>query len=139
MTSSEDQPQRKLAAVLQVDMAGYSRLMGDDEAGTLARLKILQQDLLYPTVKAFHGRIVKLMGDGLLVEYPSVVEAVACAVTIQQRMAQHNRDVADSEKIQFRVGINLSDVIIYGDDIYGDGVNICARREGLAPTGGICI
>ena len=139
MTSSEDQPQRKLAAVLQVDMAGYSRLMGDDEAGTLARLKILQQDLLYPTVKAFHGRIVKLMGDGLLVEYPSVVEAVACAVTIQQRMAQHNRDVADSEKIQFRVGINLSDVIIDGDDIYGDGVNICARLEGLAPTGGICI
>lgn len=139
MTSTEGRPQRKLAAVLQVDVAGYSRLMGDNEAGTHARLKDLQQDLLYPTIHAFHGRIVKLMGDGVLVEYPSVVEAVACAVTIQQRMAEHNRDVADSEQIQFRMGINLSDVIIDGDDIYGDGVNICARLEGLAPTGGICI
>ncbi len=139
MTATKGQPQRKLAAVLLVDVAGYSRLMGDDEAGTLARLKDLQQDLLYPTINAFHGRIVKLMGDGLLVEYPSVVEAVACAVTIQQRMTEHNRDVTASEQIQFRMGINLSDVIIDGDDIYGDGVNICARLEGLAPTGGVCV
>jgi adenylate cyclase len=139
MTSSKGQPQRKLAAVLQLDVVGYSRLMGNDEAGTLARLKALQQHLLYPTINAFHGRIVKLMGDGVLVEYPSVVEAVACALTIQQRMTEHNSDVAGPEQIQFRIGINLSDVIIDGDDIYGDGVNICARLEGLAATGGICI
>jgi adenylate cyclase len=139
MTSSKGQPQRKLAAVLQLDVVGYSKLMGNDEAGTLARLKALQQDLLYPTINAFHGHIVKLMGDGVLVEYPSVVEAVACAVTIQQRMTEYNSDVAAAEQIQFRIGVNLSDVIIDGEDIYGDGVNICARLEGLAATGGICI
>lgn len=118
---------------------GYSRLMGEDEAGTLARLKAHQKDFIEPTINAFHGRIVKLMGDGALVEFPSVVEAVSCAVVVQDGMADRNKNIDKSRQIQFRIGINLCDVIIDGDDIYGDGVNISARLEALAPTGGICI
>ena len=137
--AAEDQLPRKLAAVLQMDVVGYSRLMGEDETGTLTHLNAHLQNLITPTIDSFHGRIVKLMGDGALVEFPSVVEAVACAVTIQQQMSERNKNTPDSEQIQFRMGINLCDVIVEGDDIFGDGVNITARLEGLARPGGVCI
>ena len=139
MTSVEDKPTRKLAAILLADVVSYSRMMGEDEEGTLARLKAHQKEFINPTIKAFHGRIVKLMGDGILVEFPSVVEAVSCAVEIQEGMPARNRNIADSRKTQFRIGINLGDIIVDGDDLFGDGVNICARLDALAPTGGICI
>jgi class 3 adenylate cyclase len=139
MQPVEDKPTRKLAAILLADVVSYSSMMGEDEEGTLARLKTLQKELISPTIKAFHGRIVKLMGDGTLVEFPSVVEAVSCAVIIQEAMPVRNRDIEESRIIQFRIGINLSDIIVDGDDIFGDGVNISARLEGLAPPGGICV
>jgi adenylate cyclase len=113
--------------------------MGQDEGGTLKRLKNHQNKLIDPTVKAFHGRVVKLMGDGMLMEFPSVVEAVACAVVIQEKINHCNNSTPVSERIEFRIGINLGDVIVDGDDIYGDGVNVTARLEGLAEPGGICI
>lgn len=139
MAPAEDHPPRKLAAILLADVVGYSRLMGEDEAGTLARLKTHQQEFIDPTISMFHGRIVKLMGDGVLVEFPSVVEAVSCAVAIQKGMTERNEGTDESKLIQFRIGINLCDVIIDGDDIFGDGVNITARLEGLATPGCICI
>jgi adenylate cyclase len=131
--------QRRLAAILAADVVGYSRLMGVDEAGTLARLKAHRSELIDPALAARGGRMVKLMGDGALVEFASVVDAVACAVEIQRGMALRNAGAADSERIAFRIGINLGDVIVEGDDIYGDGVNVAARLEALAPPGGICI
>jgi adenylate cyclase len=130
---------RKLAAILAADVAGYSRLMGADEAGTLAQLKTHRKELTDPKIAEHHGRIVKTTGDGVLVEFPSVVNAVQCAVEIQQEMAERNADLPNQRRIEFRVGINLGDIIIDGDDIYGDGVNIAARLEGLAEPGGICI
>jgi TolB-like protein/class 3 adenylate cyclase/cytochrome c-type biogenesis protein CcmH/NrfG len=139
MVAAENHPPRKLAAILLADVVGYSRLMGEDEAGTLARLKTHQQEFIDPTISMFHGRIVKLMGDGVLVEFPSVVEAVSCAVAIQKGMAERNEGADGSKLIQFRIGVNLCDVIIDGDDIFGDGVNITARLEGLATPGCICI
>lgn len=139
MPSTEGHPSRKLAAILLADVVGYSRLMGEDEADTLARLKNHRQEFIEPTIKAFHGRIVKLMGDGVLVEFSSVVDAVACAVAIQEEMTERNKDTSVTERIEFRMGINLGDVIVDGDDIYGDGVNITARLEALATPGGICI
>ncbi len=130
---------RKLAAILQMDIVGYSRLMEHDEAGTLARLKALRQELIDPTINAYHGRVVKLIGDGALVEFPSVVEAVTCAIVFQQGVADRNRTEADNRRIEFRVGINLGDVIVDGDDIYGDGVNVAARLEGLAEPGAVYV
>ena len=130
---------RRLAAILAADVVGYSRLMAVDEAGTHARLKALRQDFIEPKIAEHHGRTVKLMGDGALVEFASVVDAVQCAVEIQRGVAERHVDVPDDQRIEFRIGVNLGDVIIEGDDLYGDGVNIAARLEGLAEPGGIVI
>ena len=130
---------RRLAAILAADVVGYTRLMGEDEAGTLAALKAHRQDFIDPTVAKHGGRIVKLMGDGALVEFASAVSAVACAAELQQGMAARNADVSEDRRTTLRIGINLGDVIIDGDDLYGDGVNIAARIEGLAAPGGICV
>jgi TolB-like protein/class 3 adenylate cyclase/Flp pilus assembly protein TadD len=130
---------RRLAAILAADVAGYSRLMGADEEGTLERLKAHRRALIDPKIGEHHGRIVKTTGDGMLVEFASVVDAVRCAVEVQQRMSERNADVPSDHRIEFRVGVNLGDIIIDGDDIYGDGVNIAARLEGLAEPGGICV
>jgi adenylate cyclase len=131
--------ERRLAAILVADVVGYSRLMGEDETGTLERLKSLRKELVQPRITERKGRIVKLTGDGLLAEFPSVVEAVQCAVDIQQSMAAHEADLPDERRIWLRIGVNLGDIIVDGSDIYGDGVNIAARLEGLAEPGGICI
>ncbi len=131
--------ERKLAAILAADVAGYSRLMGADEEGTLARLKAHRRELIDPKIKEHHGRVVKTTGDGILIEFPSVVEAVRCAVEVQQGMVERNADVPEQTRITFRMGINLGDIIIDGDDIHGDGVNVAARLEGLAEPGGICV
>jgi TolB-like protein/class 3 adenylate cyclase/Flp pilus assembly protein TadD len=130
---------RRLAAILAADVVGYSRLMGDDEAGTLEKLKTHRKELIEPLLVEHRGRIVKLMGDGVLCEFGSVVDAVACAVAIQRGMAERESGVAENQKIRFRIGINTGDVIIEGNDIYGDGVNVAARLEGLAEPGGICV
>ena len=131
--------ERRLAAILAADVVGYSRLMGADEAGTLAALKAHRSEFIDPKFAEHKGRIVKLMGDGVLVEFPSVVDAVECAVAVQQGMAERNADVPEDTRIVFRIGINIGDIIVEGDDIYGDGVNVAARLEGLAEPGGICI
>jgi len=130
---------RRLAAILAADVAGYSRLMGVDEEGTLERLKALRRELLDPKIAEHHGRIVKTTGDGLLVEFASVVDAVRCAVAVQQAMPERNTGVGAESRIEFRIGINLGDVIVEGDDIYGDGVNIAARIEALADPGGVFV
>src|ERR1700749_3064115 len=132
-------PERRLAAVLAADMVGYSRLMEVDEAGTLARLKTHRIELLDPALAKSRGRIIKTTGDGMLVEFHSVVDAVVCATEIQRRMMRRNADVAPARWIQFRFGINLGDVIVEDDDIFGDGVNIAARLETLAEPGGIYV
>jgi adenylate cyclase len=134
-----DPVERRLAAVLAADVVGYSRLMGEDEAGTHARLKALRKNLIEPKIAEHRGRIVKLTGDGALVEFASVIDAMRCAVEVQRSIAEHNAGLEREHRIEFRVGINLGDVIIDGDDIYGDGVNVAARLEGLAPPGGVCI
>jgi adenylate cyclase len=130
---------RRLAAILAADVAGYSRLMGADEEGTLERLKTLRRELVDPKIAEHHGRIVKTTGDGLLVEFASVVDAVRCAVEVQQRMPERNSGVAADSRIEWRIGINLGDVIVEGDDLYGDGVNIAARIEALADAGGVFV
>ena len=136
---AEARVQRRLAAILAADVAGYSRLMGVDEEGTLAALKELRRDLADPKIKEHRGRIVKTTGDGLLVEFASVVDAVRCAVEVQREMASRNARVPEDTRIQFRIGINLGDIIKDGRDIYGDGVNVAARLEALAEPGGICV
>jgi len=135
----EHRIQRRLAAILATDMVGYSRLMAADEAETLSRLKTLRADLIDPKISEHQGRIVKEMGDGLLVEFASAVEAVECAVAIQRAMTKHEAHVAEDTRIRYRAGINLGDIIIDGDDIFGDGVNVAARLEGLAEPAGISI
>ena len=135
----EERLQRRLAAILSADVVGYSRLMGIDEAGTLARLKAVRRDLIEPKIAAHAGRIVKLMGDGMLVEFGSAVDAVACAIEIQRQVRVHDAGSSEADPIQFRVGINVGDIIIDGDDILGDGVNIAARIEGVAAPGGISL
>ncbi len=130
---------RKLTAILAADVVGYSGLMEKDEVGTLAALKTHRRELIEPKITEHNGRIVKLMGDGALVEFASAVDAVQCASEIQQSMRKRNADVPEDRRIEFRIGINLGDVIMDGDDIYGDGVNIAARLEGLAEPGGICV
>ncbi len=136
---AEERLQRRLAAILSADVVGYSRLMGSDEAGTLARLKALRRDLIDPTIAAHSGRIVKLIGDGALIEFGSAVDAVACAIEIQKRLREHDAGGSEANPIRFRIGINVGDIIIEGEDIYGDGVNIAARLEGTAESGGISI
>src|SRR6201987_1219595 len=132
-------PERRLAAVLAADMVGFSRLMEVDETGTLARLKTHRIELIDPAIAKNHGRIIKTTGDGLLVEFHSIVDAVQCAAEIQRRMARRNADLPPARSMQFRIGINLGDVIVENDDIFGDGVNIAARLETLAEPGGICV
>ena len=141
MTASESgmSQTRRLAAILAADVAGYSRLMGADEEGTLERLKALRRELLDPKIAEHQGRIVKTTGDGLLVEFASVVDAVRCAVAVQQAMPERDTGVAADNRIELRIGINLGDVIVEGDDLYGDGVNIAARIEALADAGGVFV
>ncbi len=131
--------ERRLAAVLSADVVGYSRMMGEDEAGTLARLNACRAELIDPTIAEFKGRIVKLMGDGALVEFASVVDAVECAIAIQQGAAERNAETPEGRRIVLRIGVNLGDVIIEGDDIYGDGVNVAARIQEIAEPGGVAL
>jgi TolB-like protein/class 3 adenylate cyclase len=131
--------ERRLAAILAADVAGYSRLMAGDEAGTLARLKALRRELIDPEIAKHKGRIFKVTGDGVLIEFPSVVEAVACAVAMQQRMFERNAGISADQRFEFRIGINSGDVIVEDGDMHGDGVNIAARLEALAEPGGVCI
>jgi adenylate cyclase len=135
----EGRADRRLTAILAADVVGYSRLMAADEKGTHARLKGLRKDFIEPTVAEHHGRIVKLTGDGALVEFGSVVDAVECAAAIQAGVAERQAGQPNDRRIVFRIGINIGDVIIEDDDIYGDGVNVAARLEGLAEPGGICV
>ena len=130
---------RKLAAILAADVAGYSRLIGADEEGTLARLRSLRHELIDPNIDAHHGRIVKTTGDGILIEFASVVDAVRCAIVFQRGMVSCNGDVPADKRIEFRIGIHLGDVVVEGDDLVGDGVNVAARLEGIAEPGGICL
>ncbi len=136
---AEERLQRRLAAILSADVVGYSRLMGLDEAGTLSRLNALRRELIDPAIAAHSGRIVKLMGDGALVEFASAVDAVTCAIEIQRELREHDAGGSETDPIRFRIGINVGDIIIEGDDILGDGVNIAARIESIAEPGGISI
>jgi adenylate cyclase len=136
---ASERVERRLTAILAADVAGYSRLMGADEEGTLAQLKAHRQALVDPKITEHRGRIVKTTGDGMLVEFASVVDAVRCAVAVQRGMVARNSGVAEDKRIEFRVGINVGDIIIDGGDIFGDGVNVAARLEGLAEPGGICV
>jgi adenylate cyclase len=131
--------ERRLTAILAADVVGYSRLMGSDEAGTLAQLKEVRHEVVKAKIAEHQGRIVKLTGDGILAEFPSVVSAVACAVELQRAMQTRTASMSDDRRIQFRVGVNLGDVIVEGDDIYGDGVNVAARLESVAAPGGIAV
>lgn len=131
--------ERRLAAILAADVVGYSRLMGHDEAGTLRALKALRTEVTDPKIAEHKGRVFKTTGDGVLAEFPSVVNAVACAVSIQSQMAGRNADRSDGHAMQLRIGINLGDVVVEGEDLLGDGVNLAARLEGIAPPGGIAI
>jgi len=136
---AEERAQRRLAAILAADVVGYSRLIQQDEAGTLAALKARRKGVLAPLVANHHGRIVKVMGDGVLIEFGSAVNAVACAVELQNQMAAANGGVADDRRIALRIGINLGDLVVEGGDLYGDGVIIAVRLQAMAEPGGICI
>ena len=135
----EERVERRLAAILAADVVGYSRLMGDNEIGTLARLMACRKEVIDPAIAEFHGHIIKLMGDGALVEFASIVDAVQCAAAIQRGMEDYEKNTSEAQRIRLRIGVNLGDIIIQDNDIYGDGVNIAARLEGLAEPGGICI
>jgi adenylate cyclase len=130
---------RRLAAILAADVVGYSRLIGADEEGTLDRLRAIRTDVIDPKITEHRGRIVKTTGDGLLVEFTSVIDALRCATEIQSDMAECNAGIAAEERIEFRMGINVGDVVVEDGDIFGDGVNVAARLEGLADPGGICV
>jgi class 3 adenylate cyclase/TolB-like protein len=130
---------RRLAAILAADVAGYSRLIGADEEGTLDRLRALRRETIDPAIREHRGRIVKTTGDGLLIEFASVVDAVRSAIAIQRGMARRNTEVSPEKRIEFRIGINLGDVVAEGDDLLGDGINVAARLEGIAEPGGICL
>ena len=132
-------PTRRLAAILAADVAGYSRLIGADEEGTLGRLKTLRAEVIDPKIAGYKGRIVKTTGDGLLVEFTSVVDGVRCAAELQTAMADRNGTFPPDHRIEFRIGIHQGDIVVEDDDIFGDGVNVAARLEGLAEPGGICV
>src|SRR5271165_6035480 len=129
---------RRLAAILAADVVGYSRLMGEDEAGT-ARAVRERREAAAPIMRAFGGRVVKTTGDGALLEFPSVVAAVECAILIQKMMAERNAALPEAKRILYRIGVNLGDVLIEGDDILGNGVNVAARLEGICEPGGLCL
>src|SRR4030095_11313442 len=135
----EERVDRRLAAIFAGDIAGYGRLMGADEEGTLHQLKAHRKELVDPNITEHRGRVVKTTGDGMLVEFVSVVDAVRCAVDIQRGMAERNSEVPADKRIEFRVGINVGDIISDANDIYGDGVNVAARLEALADPGGIMV
>src|SRR6185503_11986981 len=134
-----DRVERKLSAILAADVAGYSRLIGMDDEGTLATLRRHHQELFDPSIARHRGRIVKTTGDGLLAEFASVVDAVRCAVEVQEGMAERNAEIAEDRRLEFRIGINVGDVVEQDGDIFGEGVNIAARLEGMATPGGICV
>jgi adenylate cyclase len=136
---AEDRVQRRLTAILAADVAGYSRLIGDDEEGTLARLKMHRREFLDTKIAEHSGRIVKTTGDGILIEFASAVDAVRCAIAIQRGMTERNADVSQSTRIEFRIGVHIGDIVIEDGDIFGDGVNIAARLEGIADPGAVCI
>src|SRR5215472_7400841 len=138
-SGQREQVERRLAAILAADVAGYSRLMEADEEGTLAALRAIRRELGDPKIAAHRGRIVKTTGDGMLVEFASVVDAVRYAVEVQRAMAERNTDIPSAKRIEFRIGIHQGDVIVEDGDIFGDGVNLAARLEGLAEPGGICV
>src|SRR5258707_9433963 len=135
----DERAHRRLAAILAADVVGYSRLMQFDEAGTLGALKARRREVFQPAIARHRGRIVKVMGDGVLVEFASAVDAVECAVVLQEAMEAANADLPEDRRIVLRVGINLGDVMVEGSDLYGDGVNIAARIEGLAEPGSVFI
>jgi adenylate cyclase len=130
---------RRLAAILAADVAGYSRLIGADEEGTLDRLRSIRADVIDPSIAQYRGRIVKTTGDGLLVEFASVVDALRCASEIQTAMAEGNAEITADKRIEFRIGVHQGDIVVEDGDIFGDGVNVAARLEGLAEPGGICV
>ncbi len=136
---AEERVQRRLAAILAADVVGYSRMMRENEAGTLAQLKTLRIEVSDPRIAEHRGRVVKTTGDGLLAEFASVVDAVRCAVAFQEGMAERSMDTPEDRRIEFRIGVNLGDVIVQDDDVFGDGVNIAARLEGLAEPGGVVV
>ena len=135
----EERVQRRLAAILAADVVGYSRLIGQDEEGTLRALKAVQDEVIAPQIAKHQGRIFKLLGDGVLAEFASIVEAMRCAMAVQEAMAGRNAEAAEDRRIRYRIGINLGDVVAEGDDLFGDGVNVASRLEGLADPGGICV
>jgi adenylate cyclase len=130
---------RRLAAILAADVAGYSRLIGADESGTLKALRAIRSELIDPTLAAHNGRLVKTTGDGLLVEFASVVDALRCAIEVQAGMVERNAAASDDRRIEYRIGINMGDIVVEDGDIFGDGVNVAARLEGLAEPGEICV
>ena len=136
---AKERVERRLATILAADMVGYSRLMEDDEEGIVARQQAHRAELIDNEIKGHGGRIVKTMGDGLLVEFASPVEAVRCAVEVQRGMVEREAGVPSDRRIQYRIGINLGDVMVDGNDLLGDGVNVAARLEALADPGGICV
>src|SRR5439155_2981350 len=136
---ADNRVERRLAAILAADVAGYSRLTGLDEEGTHVRLRDRLRDFVDPKISEHHGKVVKNTGDGMLAEFGSVVDAVRCALDVQRGMAQRNADVPKEKRIEFRIGINIGDVMVDHGDIFGDGVNIAARLEGIAEPGGICL
>src|SRR5262245_14895340 len=136
---AEERAQRRLAAILAADVVGYSRLMEADESGTLAALKSRRREVLQPLVAKHHGRIFKVTGDGVLVEFASAVNAVQCAIDLQHGMAAADAHAPDDRQIVLRIGVNLGDVLVEGGDLYGEGVNIAARLEGIADPGGVVI
>src|SRR5437868_7875184 len=138
-TGGRVRTERRLAAILAADVAGYSRLIGADEEGTLGRLRSIRAKVIDPIIAEHRGRLVKTTGDGLLVEFASVVDALRCATEVQRDMAQRNSETAEPERIEYRIGVHQGDIVVEGDDILGDGVNIAARLEGLAAPGGICV
>jgi adenylate cyclase len=131
--------ERRLAAILAADVAGYSRLIGADEEGTLNRMRSIRTDVIDPKITEHRGRIVKTTGDGLLAEFSSVVDALRCATEIQNAMAEGNAGIATEKRIECRMGVNVGDIVVEDGDIFGDGVNVAARLEGLADPGGICV
>jgi len=134
-----ERTQRRLAAILSADVVGYSRLIGEDETGTLRRLKELRRSVVNPIIKDHHGRVVKTTGDGILIEFPSAVEAVRCAVRVQRATTDAEEKVSPHRRIAFRVGVHQGDVVVENDDLFGDGVNVAARLEGLSEAGGVYV
>jgi len=136
---AEERVERRLAAIFAGDVAGYSRLMGVDEEGTLARLNAHRREFLEPKIAEYRGRVVKRTGDGILIEFPSAVDAIRCAAEIQRGMVDRNQSVEPEKRVELRIGIHVGDIIIEEGDIFGDGVNVAARLEGVAAPNGICL